>query len=313
MDVISDQKTDNNKVLILKLSEADVDGFMLNYDYRDDGTIDYLEEEFTEALMDYLPEYAMGYDNAEISLSEIRRRYKEAAQSIIKIKNIDDIKGRIDAKEPIEKWPQSSREIYEKKGIFSELILHFILREFKGSLPLISKIYFKDSFSHEAHGFDAVHIVGDTLWLGETKFYKNGKQGINCLIEDLSNHFNRDYLNEQFIIISRALVQNPTQQKWINTLNEAKLLKDKFQIIVVPLLCIYQDSIADEILIKINAAEEYDTVLVDQISSLKEYFDSKNDYDNKGQVQILLILLPVRSKDEIIGKMLERIYHGQSI
>ena len=76
MDVIREPKTDKNKVLILKLSEADVDGFMLNYDYRDDGTIKYMEEEFTEALMDYIPEYAMGYDNSSILPSEIRRRYK---------------------------------------------------------------------------------------------------------------------------------------------------------------------------------------------------------------------------------------------
>lgn len=313
MDVIREPKTDKNKVLILKLSEADVDGFMLNYDYRDDGTIKYMEEEFTEALMDYIPEYAMGYDNSSILPSEIRRRYKEAAQSIIKIKNIDDIKGRLESKEPMETWPQPLREIYEKKGIFSELILHFILREFKESVPLISKIYFKDSISNEAHGFDAVHIVGDTLWLGETKFYKDGKSGINCLIEDLRKHFNKDYLNEQFIIISRALVHNPIQQRWINKLNEAKLLKDKFQIIVIPLLCIYQDSIADEILKRADVEKEYDTVLIDHVSSLKEYFDLKNDYKNKNRVKILLILFPVKSKDELIGKMLEKIYHGQSI
>lgn len=76
-------------------------------------------------------------------------------------------------------------------------------------LALISKIYFKDSFAQEAHGFDAVHVSNDKkIWLGETKFYNNGKRGIDALIDDLNKHFNHNYLQEQFVIISRALVHN---------------------------------------------------------------------------------------------------------
>lgn len=50
------------------------------------------------------------------------------------------------------------------------LVLHMFLKEFKNTIPLISKMYFKDSFSQEAKGFDAVHVSQDslTLWLGET-------------------------------------------------------------------------------------------------------------------------------------------------
>ena len=65
----------------------------------------------------------------------------------------------MDSGTPYEQWDNDIFKTYNSKGIFSELILHFILREIKGTIPLISKIYFKDSNAVEAHGFDAVHIT----------------------------------------------------------------------------------------------------------------------------------------------------------
>jgi hypothetical protein len=67
---------------------------------------------------------------------------------------------------------------YLKRGEFGELILHLILRDFHNTIPLLSKIYFKDSIGHTVHGFDAVHIdpVNKTLWLGESKLYIDPKR-----------------------------------------------------------------------------------------------------------------------------------------
>ena len=88
-----------------------------------------------------------------------------------------------------------------------------ILKDFKNTIPLVSKLYFKDSFAQEAKGFDSVHVSedGTTLWLGETKFYKDStkqgvkKGGIDELVKDLNSHFVKDYLQEQFVIIRRGL------------------------------------------------------------------------------------------------------------
>jgi hypothetical protein len=42
------------------------------------------------------------------------------------------------------------------------LILHLLLRDFLKALPLVSKIFAKDSPGIPAHGFDSVHI-GNSL------------------------------------------------------------------------------------------------------------------------------------------------------
>lgn len=308
-------ENDKHKVVVVKVGQDDVEGMLINHDLRDDGFYTYMEKEFIDAVMNYLPEYAMGEEPLPASPLELVPYMRETAKSVIKIKKIEEIRKYIDDDVPYEDWDKGILDIYAKKGVFSELILHFLLRTIKGTTPLISKIYFKDSFSHEAHGFDSVHVSDDRkLWLGETKFYSDGKSGVKALIEDLKTHFKHDYLKDQFVIISRALVhKNPEREEWINTLNNAKRLEEKFDMVVVPMLCIYEDGIATEIMSAINRGTDADTIFFNHVSELKGYFDKNNDFANKERVQTLLLLLPVECKKRIVSEMLSRICNMQNI
>ena len=308
-------KYNSNKVVVIKLGQDDIDGMLLNHDLNDEGIYSYMENEFIESVMNYLPEYAMGQDPIPMSPVKIIPYLREAAKSIIKIKKIEEIKYYLDKKIPCKDWDQEILKFYNSKGIFSELILHFLLREFKNTVALISKIYFKDSFSHEAHGFDVVHVSNDNkLWIGETKFYNDGKRGLRALIDDLNTHFKHDYLKEQFVIISRALVHNNIlREEWVDKLNSATRLEEKLNMIVIPLLCIYEDTVASEIITAINEGADADAIYLKHVSELKEYFDEKNTFINKERVQTLLILLPVESKNKIVSGMLSKIYSLQSI
>jgi hypothetical protein len=121
-------------------------------------------------------------------------------------------------------------------------------------------------------------------------------------------------MNEQFVIISRALVHNNAlRNEWVDKLSQAKTLSEKFDIIEIPLLCIYEDQFAKEVIETVNIQGDVDAICLEHISQLKAYFDTNNDYINKEHVQILLILLPVESKDKIVAKMLEKIYNMQNI
>lgn len=311
-----ENKYDSNKVIAIKLQQEDINGMLINYDLTDEGKYSYMDDDFIESVMNYLPEYALGQDPIPSNPVKLIPYLREAAKSVIKIKKIDEIKHYLDEETPYQNWDPEVLKIYNSKGIISELILHFLLRELKNTISLVSKIYFKDSYSHEAHGFDAVHVsVNDNkLWLGETKFYNNGKRGIKALIDDLNTHFKHDYLKEQFVIISRALVHNnELREEWIQKLNEAARLSDKLDMIIIPLLCIYEDTVADEIIAAINAGTDSDTIYLEHVSELKKYFDENNTFINKERVQTLLILLPVESKDKIVSGMLSKIYSMQNI
>jgi hypothetical protein len=145
------------------------------------------------------------YKNFDEILKEDLDLILEAAKSIYKIKEFEK------AKEIYQKGGSLPDDGVDKKllqrGEFGELILHLLLRDFHKTVPLLSKIYFKDAYGSTVHGFDAVHIQPETktLWLGESKIYVSGKNGIKALIEDVKNHFERDYLNDEFAIVSKDL------------------------------------------------------------------------------------------------------------
>ena len=303
-----------SKVVVINVSDKDVEGLILNWDLNDNGNFKFMEKELIDQTMRYLPEYAMGYDTTSINQLDLVDYLREVASSVIRLKNIDRIKEYIDNKTPYKQWDNEIYSYYNSKGVFSELILHFLLRDIKDTLPLISKIYFKDSVPMEAHGFDAVHVKDNILWLGETKFYNSGKCGIKALISDLKAHFTHDYLNEQFVIISRALIHNnELRDEWIKKITDCKRLKDIFGMIRIPLLCIYEDNITTNIINELNQGGLPENDYISHVTDMKSYFDSNNTYLNKNNVEYVLMLLPVESKDRIVSSMLSKICSMQNI
>lgn len=313
--------TGKTGVLVLKVDEADVNAIFMNTDYQEDGSLQYAYDNFADVFSENVLEYAFAY--AQIPPAQITRKLREAAQSMIKLHDVQKLRSYFTEDVPEEDWDADFLRWYEKKGIFGEVILHLFLKEFKDTIPLISKLYFKDSFAQEAKGFDSVHVSanGETLWLGETKFYRTWKKhgvvkgGIDELVEDLKKHFSKDYLSEQYVIIKRGLeteYEHPQRAAWIEKLNKPILLKDVFQYIRIPLLCVYEDGIARDYLQPITEAAK-DAGIIAHTTTVRDYYNSINTFPHKDQVETLLILMPIEAKRKIVKCMLEKIWHIQNI
>ena len=313
--------TGKTGVLVLKVDEEDVNTILVNTDYQEDGSLQYAYDNFADVFSENVLEYAFAY--AQIPPAQITRKLREAAQSMIKLHDVQKLRSYFTDDIPEEDWDAEFLRWYEKKGIFGEVILHLFLKEFKDTIPLISKLYFKDSFAQEAKGFDSIHVSsnGETLWLGETKFYKTWKKngvvkgGIDELVEDLKKHFTKDYLSEQYVIIKRGLeteYEHPQRAAWIEKLNRPILLKDVFQYIRIPLLCVYEDGIAQDYLQPITEAAK-DAGIITHTTTVRDYYNSINTYPHKEQVETLLILMPIEAKRKIVKCMLEKIWHLQNI
>lgn len=52
---------------------------------------------------------------------------------------------------------------YSRRGEFGELFLHIAIRQIFGSIPAISKIFYKTAENETVKGFDSVHVVGPPL------------------------------------------------------------------------------------------------------------------------------------------------------
>lgn len=306
---------DKKNVILLKIDEKDLNSFLIDMDIDDMGNPKYLIDDFTKAICNTIPEYVFAqYEDPNIPQNDIVEKLREAAHCIYKIKDFQLMKQwRLDG--DIKAYNEFKKSSTAKRGEFGELLLHLILRDYKNTIPLISKVYFKDSLSVPAHGFDAVHVSVNEkiLWLGESKLYKNGKDGIDDLVNDLKKHVNTDYLNDQFIIIKKNLENNsiPNRDKWIDTLTSCQKLSEKLNLINIPMLCTYTHDIYEKfsIMNDPNAVAYHEL----NIRELKNYFDKKNKMPLKNRVNIILMLFPVKDKDELVIKLHERLWHMQNI
>lgn len=228
-----------------------------------------------ETIRSVIPEYALGYHQGNnIALTEIVDRLQDAAKTVY------------------------TTDKYKRRGEFGELILHLLLRDFCNSIPLISTIFFRDAPNIPAHGFDGVHVTINgnekKLWLGESKLYKSGKDGITDLVGDIVKHFNADYLRQQFNLITRKLPINaPEIEHWRSLMHKNQKLDVIFSNIVIPMVCTYNSSLFVN---HNDETKQYIDEFKNECEALHDEFNKKKPASN---LEIVLLLLPVPDKDEL--------------
>ena len=242
-----------------------------------------------ETIRSVIPEYVLGYhQNNNIPLTEMIDRLQDAAKTVY------------------------TTDKYKARGEFGELILHLLLRDFCNTIPLISTIYFRDSPNVPAHGFDGVHITinGDEkkLWLGESKLYKSGEDGIANLASDIVKHFNANYLEQQFALITRKLPNDtPEIEHWRTLMHKHQKLDVVFSSIVIPMVCTYNSDLF------VNHKDETQQYIDDFKKECKTLHDKFNRKKPASNLEIVLLLLPVPDKDELNKELDARLKAMQRI
>lgn len=266
------------------ISESTIKAYHIGFD-RNKFRLDPL----VDVIRNVIPEFSLGYHCGQsIPLTEIVERLKEAAETVY------------------------LTEKYQTRGEFGELILHLLLRDFHNTIPLISKIYFKDSHNVPAHGFDGVQITieGDEkkLWLGESKLYKTGKLGVKDLADDIIKHVNADYIRKDFSLISRKLpVDVPEIEYWRNLMDKHQRLDVIFSNIVIPMVCTYNSKLFDR---HTDNTDEYFQDFIKECQDLHNRFNNAKPATN---VEIILLLLPIPDKDVLNTELDKRLKHMQNI
>ena len=184
---------ESNLVLEEKISNSMLRAYNVGFDQNKFRLIP-----LVDVIRKVIPEFSLGYyEGKSIPLTQIVEKLKEAAEKVY------------------------LTDKYKTRGEFGELILHLLLRDFCNTIPLISKIYFKDSNNITVHGFDGIQItINDNeklLWLGESKLYSSGVDGIKDLALDVVKHVNADYLKKEFSLIANKLPNEvPEIEYWSN-------------------------------------------------------------------------------------------------
>lgn len=306
------------KVLVCKVNSANLHSYFIDFDLDDDGGLTQMLNQFVKLLTSEIPSFALGYhQGAQIPQEDIVDILIEAAKSIYKI---EAYKQAADTYLNDQSWEDDLPDKYLKRGEFGELILHFILKYYFGTLPLVAKIYFKDSYGHAVHGFDSVHINtnDNTLWLGESKLYSKGNNGIDALVEDLFEHFNGDYFKSEFTIISKRIKDTRSNlvqagadpDNWIELLNSYTKLADKLNRIIIPMFCAYETDIFS----KFHNKDEFEEVYIDEITKLnKRFLEKKTAHPWNKYLNIIVILVPLESKKKLVAALHRKLKTLQSL
>lgn len=303
------------KIITEKIAETELTTYLVGFDVDENGNNVYRLKPLIQLLLKAIPEFALGYfGNTGSTLNtEIMDVVTDSAKAIYKIDAFQKVKDLYETGGEIDDEVANK---YLRKGEFGELILHVLLRDFKNTIPLISKIYFRDSFGTAVHGFDAIHIQPDTktLWLGESKIYKDGKAGIRALIQDIQEHIQSEYMEAEFAIVSRKVKlfeDIPDRQYWLDLMDKTTALKEQLNNIVIPLLCTYESenfSRYDD-----EGLQEFLNAYESEVRGLKKYFDDNNNHALKSKMKIILILFPVQSKKELVKGLHKNLSRLQSV
>jgi hypothetical protein len=292
------------------LSFDNARGYLVGFDLDVYGNNVYRWTPLIKCLLSAIHEFAYGFhEGTETKNTETALKVVDAALSIYKISHFDRVR------EIYQKGNHIDDDIDDKflrRGEFGELILHVLLREYHDTIPLLSKIYFKDSLGHAVHGFDCVHVdpKTKTLWLGESKLYLDPRRALKELIADVQGHFSADYMEAEFSLIAKKIrhFDNvPLVDEWQHILSDSTKLKEKFERINIPLLCTYSCDLFSKHDDEKSAAFqiEYET----KIRALKKYFDDSFVHPYKGKLNIVILLFPVPSKVELV----KRLHHKLSL
>jgi len=271
-------------VITEQINESGLKAYHIGFDQKQ-----FRLQPLVDVIRSVIPEFSLGYHcGMHIPLTEIVSRLKEAAETVY------------------------MTDKYKTRGEFGELILHLLLRDFQETIPLISKIYFKDARNVPVHGFDGVQITinGDEkkLWLGESKLYTCGEEGIRDLAKDIVAHVNADYIRSEFSLISKKLPTNiPEIEYWRTLMDEHQKLDVIFSSIVIPMVCTYSSKL---FLNHTDNTFDYFNDFTSECNTLNQLF-----LRLKGNVstEIILMLLPVPDKNILNTELDKRLKFMQQI
>ena len=202
---------------------------------------------------------------------------------------------------------------YQSRGEIGELLLHCVLKDINKTIPVISKIYFKDSANDTVKGFDSVHVVNKgidlELWLGEVKFYSDINKAINDVSKELIEHTKAIFLRGEFLAITNKIDKNwPHKDKLLKLIDPNTSLDEIFSRACIPVLLTYDSKTIAQF---DNHCDEYFKAIRNEFRRLYKTFSKK--ITDKIPLTVHLYLIPLKTKKELVECFNKKLKSWQQI
>lgn len=233
-------------------------------------------EQLIDDLINWLPEFALSEEEFRaLNSTDLVRLLRKALHNIYTTKK------------------------FTRRGELGELLLHSVLRRLRGTIPVISKLYYKDSANETVKGFDAVHVVerGDELelWLGEVKLYTDVRKAIRDVTKEIEEHLKTDFLRGEFVAITNKLDPRWRLANRLKTLLDPNVsLDDVFARVCIPVLLTY-----DSTVVKAHTAVSADFLAAYE-KEVRAHHASFAAMGLPSEVRIELFLVPLAAKKRLV-------------
>lgn len=193
------------------------------------------------------------------------------------------------------------------RGEIGELLLHIICRQQFGTYPTLCKLFYKSATNAVVHGFDLVHTKYDAssdaleLWLGEAKFYRDGKQAVREAITSITAHLDEGFLEQEKMLIGRLIdAKTPGIHKLKALFDDATSLDEIVGHMVVPTLICYD---SPSVITYCGSHDDYIRQIAAETAILSTGFQRMSGAD----VAFVFIYLPLGGKKELAKDFFRRV------
>lgn len=204
----------------------------------------------------------------------------------------------------------AARRVYQaagkdtsKRGEIGEILLHIACRQTFDTYPTVSKVYYKSSAGETVKGFDLVHtrfIESEDeleIWLGEAKFYKDGKSAVKDAVKSIKAHVDAGFLkNEKLFVFSKVPKSTPGYEKIEWLMHVGTSTDEIVSRMVVPVLIAYESTaISDDD----NDLEKYAAALKPEVEELNLLLESESSFAG---ITMHCFYVPMGQKSHVIAK-----------
>jgi hypothetical protein len=188
----------------------------------------------------------------------------------------------------------------ESRGELGEILLHIASVTHFGCVPIICKLILKSSSNDTVKGFDGVHVLvnGPTyeIWLGESKFYSDGKEAVRDAVKSVASHILPEFINsEKAMLFGHVANDMPHRDSILQLFKSQTSADELLKAATFPVLITYESSAISS---SKDASEHFAQALRTECAELRDYFGEKA---NELKLRFQLILVPLGKKADVIS------------
>jgi hypothetical protein len=192
------------------------------------------------------------------------------------------------------------------RGELGEILLHLACVLHFECEPILCKLALKSSSNDTVKGFDGVHVRLDgeafEIWLGESKFYTDGKEAVRDAIKSVQEHILAHFLvSEKAMLFAHVGQDVPKRDQIVKLFKSSTSIDDLLKVTVFPVVITYE---SQAIASHDAVCEQYVNMITAEAKALKEYFGERAAGLS---IRFQLILVPLGNKEAVVNSFDEKL------